>query len=141
MKNKIKKTFNILLNIICLIIQAIDNMIVPIIIVSLIVILGILIYRIPNNVKQYNEISEVPVIRIKPENNKEKNSDDKEKFTDTSQDYLSEDYKKNLTEICKSTAPSKTYQAGGKNFVVIDRKVYRVTDEDHGLLTVNEKCR
>lgn len=68
-----------------------------------------------------------------------KSSDYKEKFIDTSLDYLSEDYKKNLTEICKITAPSKTYQAGGKNFVVIDRKVYQVTDEDYGLFTVNKK--
>lgn len=49
--------------------------------------------------------------------------------------------KKKIIEICKSTVPSKTYQTGGKNFVVIDRKVYQVTDENYGLFTVNEKCR
>lgn len=121
----------------------IDNIIVAIIILVLIVIIGTLIHRIRNDIKQNDEVGEVPVIRIKPENknNKEKSSDDKEQFIDMSQDYLTKDYKKNLTEMCKRTAPSKTYQAGGKNFVVIDRKVYRVTDEDYGLFTVNEKCR
>lgn len=121
----------------------IDNIIVAIIILVLIVIIGTLIYRIRNDIKQNDEVGEVPVIRIKPENknNKEKSSDDKEQFIDMSQDYLTKDYKKNLTEMCKRTAPSKTYQAGGKNFVVIGRKVYRVTDEDYGLFTVNEKCR
>lgn len=59
-------------------------------------------------------------------------------------------------EKCKKTPPTKTYQTGGKNFVVIDgktyqnggknfvvidRKVYQVTDEDYRLFTVNEKCR
>lgn len=121
----------------------IDNIIVAIIILVLIVIIGTLIHRIRNDIKQNDEVGEVPVIRIKPENknNKEKSSDDKEQFIDMSQNYLTKDYKKNLTEMCKRTAPSKTYQAGGKNFVVIDRKVYRVTDEDYGLFTVNEKCR
>ena len=121
----------------------IDNIIVAIIILVLIVIIGTLIHRIRNDIKQNDEVGEVPVIRIKPENknNKEKSSDDKEQFIDMSQDYLTKDYKKNLTEMCKRTAPSKTYQAGGKNFVVIGRKVYRVTDEDYGLFTVNEKCR
>lgn len=121
----------------------IDNIIVAIIILVLTVIIGTLIHRIRNDIKQNDEVGEVPVIRIKPENknNKEKSSDDKEQFIDMSQDYLTKDYKKNLTEMCKRTAPSKTYQAGGKNFVVIGRKVYRVTDEDYGLFTVNEKCR
>lgn len=121
----------------------IDRVIVVIIIIVLIVIIGTLIHRIGNEIKNVDEVSEVPVIRIKPENknNKEKNSDNKEQFKDTSQDYLTEGYKKKIIEICKSTAPTKTYQAGGKNFVVIDRKVYRVTDEDYGLFTVNEKCR
>lgn len=121
----------------------IDNIIVAIIILVLIVIIGTLIHRIRNDIKQNDEVGEVPVIRIKPENknNKEKSSDDKEQFIDMSQDYLTKDYKKNLTEMCKRTAPSKTYQAGGKNFVIIGRKVYRVTDEDYGLFTVNEKCR
>lgn len=121
----------------------IDNIIVAISILVLIVIIGTLIHRIRNDIKQNDEVGEVPVIRIKPENknNKEKSSDDKEQFIDMSQDYLTKDYKKNLTEMCKRTAPSKTYQAGGKNFVVIGRKVYRVTDEDYGLFTVNEKCR
>lgn len=61
---------------------------------------------------------------------------------------ISNDKDKELAEldkkaynICKVHAPTKTYQAGGKNFVVIDRKVYQVTDEDYGLFTVNKKCR
>lgn len=111
-----------------------DNLIVALVIVVILSVIAILINQTRNEMKDKN----------KTENNNiksDKNNNDKKQFIDMSQDYLSEDYKKNLTEICKSTAPSKTYQAGGKNFVVIDRKVYRVTDEDYGLFTVNEKCR
>ena len=88
----------------------IDRVIVVIIIIVLIVIIGTLIHRIGNEIKNDDEVSEVPVIRIKPENknNKEKNSDNKEQFKDTSQDYLTEGYKKKIIEICKSTAPTKT---------------------------------
>lgn len=111
-----------------------DNLIVALVIVVILSVIAILINQTRNEMKDKN----------KTENNNtksDKNNNDKKQFIDMSQDYLSEDYKKNLTEICKSTAPKKTYQAGGKNFVVIDRKVYRVTDEDYGLFTVNEKCR
>lgn len=108
-----------------------DNAIVAFVIAVILSVLAILINQTRNEIKDKN----------KTENNKEKTSNDKEQFVDTSQDYLTEGYTKKLIEICKSTAPSKTYQANGKNFVVIDRKVYRVTDEDYGLFTVNEKCR
>lgn len=108
-----------------------DNAIVALVIAVILSVLAILINQTRNGIKDKN----------KTENNKEKTSNDKEQFIDTSQDYLTEGYKKKIIEICKITAPSKTYQAGGKNFVVMDSKVYRVTDEDYGLFTVNEKCR
>lgn len=111
-----------------------DNLIVALVIAVILSVIAILINQTRNEMKDKN----------KTENNNttsDKNIKDKEQFTDTSQDYLTEGYKKKIIEICKSTAPSKTYQAGRKNFVVINKKVYRVTDEDYGLFTVNEKCR
>lgn len=111
-----------------------DNVIVALVIVVIISVIAILINQTRDEIKDKN----------KTENNNtqsDKNNKDKEQFVNTSQDYLTESYTKKLIEICKTTAPTKTYQAGGKNFVVIDRKVYQVTDEDYGLFTVNEKCR
>lgn len=111
-----------------------DNVIVALVIVVILSVIAILINQTRNEIKDKN----------KTENNNiesEINNKNKEQFIDTSQDYLTQGYKKKIIEICKNTAPSKTYQAGGKNFVVIDRKVYQVTDEDYGLFTVNEKCR
>jgi hypothetical protein len=111
-----------------------DNLIVALVIIGILSVIAVLINQTRNEMKDKN----------KTENNNtksDKNNNDKEQFIDTSQDYLTEGYKKKIIDICKSTAPSKTYQANGKNFVVIDRKVYRVTDEDYGLFTVNEKCR
>lgn len=111
-----------------------DNVIVALVIVVILSIIAILINQTRNKINDKN----------KTENNNiqsEKNNKNKEQFIDTSQDYLTEGYKKKIIEMCKITAPSKTYQANGKNFVVIDRKVYQVTDENYGLFTVNEKCR
>lgn len=116
-----------------------DNVIVALVIVVILSVIAILINQTRNEIKDKNKTENNNIESEK--NNKEKTFNDKKKFTDTSQDYLTEGYKKKIIEICKSTAPSKTYQAGGKNFVVIDRKVYQVTDEDYGLFTVNEKCR
>lgn len=111
-----------------------DNLIVALVIVVILSVIAILINQTRNEMKDKN----------KTENNNiksDKNNNDKKQFIDISQDYLSEDYKKNLTEICKSTAPSKTYQAGGTNYVMFGNEQYKVTNEKYGLFIENKLCK
>lgn len=48
---------------------------------------------------------------------------------------------KKAYSVCKVYAPTKVYQTATNNFVVMNGKVYNVTDKAFGLYTVGEKCK
>jgi|GEM_PF-3161626 hypothetical protein len=48
---------------------------------------------------------------------------------------------KKAYSVCKVYTPTKVYQTATNNFVVMNGKVYNVTDKAFGLYTVGEKCK